>query len=57
MASLICPFHQLTFLDIGQIIVRVRAFTKQKVDKEGNQDRLSQQCICGSFAVWRRLNG
>jgi len=39
MASLIYLFHPLTFLDIGQIIVRVRAFKKQKVHKEGRKPR------------------
>jgi hypothetical protein len=39
MASLICLFHPLTFLDIEQIIVQVRAFKKQKVDKEGRKPK------------------
>jgi hypothetical protein len=39
MASLTYLFHPLTFSDIAQIIVQVRAFKKQKVDQEGKKPR------------------
>jgi len=62
MVSSICLFHPLTFLDIEQIIVQVRAFKKQKVDKEGRKPRKQRRrqtfaAVRGSSAVWRILNG
>jgi hypothetical protein len=39
MASLLCLVHPLTFSNIERIIVQVRAFKKQKVEKEGRKPR------------------